>query len=106
MLDAATGLRRAASVGMTCALFIAASVRSATSMIAEARGDCDTAATEYLGAAQEWAAVDNPFEAGSAFLGAARCLARLGRDANAQIPLESARAIFTELTATPWLAAV
>ena len=80
--------------------------RSASAMIAEGRSDCDGAASEYLDVAGEWMALETPFEAALAYLGAARCLIALERDAEARAPIESARELFTNLGAAPSLAAI
>jgi len=83
-------------------LCIAASLAT----LAEADGDADVAAGRYLEAATSWAAYGDPYEEARALVGAGRCLASLGRPADATSSLERATALARALGAEPLLAAI
>ncbi len=72
--------------------------------LAEAAGDLVAAADGYTAAAERWRRFDAVPEQGFALLGQGRCLAGLGRPAEATIALRQAREIFAALEAAPALA--
>ena len=85
---------------------VVVNLRTANAAIAEARGEVAHAGSEYLDLVRSWTAVDLPFEAGLASLGAARCLTAIGDVAGAATALAAARARLEALAAAPALAEV
>ena len=71
---------------------------AARAVIAEARGDHESAAVQYSETAERWQAFGAVFERGHALLGEGRCLLALGRT-GAESPLREARAVFARLDA-------
>ena len=65
----------------------------------EGHGDLELAAELYAEAASRWEEYGHVLERGYALLGAGRCLAQLGRWAEANARLEEARAVFAALHA-------
>jgi hypothetical protein len=72
-------------------------------LLAEARGERETAAAGFADAAARWHGFGVPYEEGHALLGQGRCLAALGRAPEAAAPLAAAREIFARLGARPAL---
>jgi hypothetical protein len=65
----------------------------------EGHGELELAAELYAEAASRWEEYGHVLERGYALLGAGRCLARLGRWADASARLGEARAVFAALHA-------
>jgi tetratricopeptide (TPR) repeat protein len=80
------------------------SMTSARAALAEAEGDHAAALERYDDAAARWGAFPSVLEHGLALAGAGRCLLALGRPAEAAERLESARARYSALGASPLLA--
>jgi tetratricopeptide (TPR) repeat protein len=76
---------------------------AARAVVAEARRRFDEALADYRDAAARWATFTIPLEQGFALLGEGRCLAALGRHAEAGEALAHARSIFEGLGATALL---
>jgi hypothetical protein len=70
-------------------------------VVAEARGRHEEALALYQEAASAWAAFHLPYERGMALYGESRCLAELGRAAEAKERLAEARGAFAGLGAEP-----
>jgi hypothetical protein len=75
----------------------------ARALIAEARGEPDTALYRYLKSAERAAGREEVVDHAFALLGQGRVLNALGRDAEAEEPLGQAREIFARMKATPAL---
>jgi len=73
-------------------------------MLAEARGDTQSAADAYAEAADRWERFGVVPERAFALLGHSRCLLELGRPSEAAPVLREAREIFERLAAAPSLA--
>ncbi len=73
-------------------------------ILTEADGDLESAAASYADAAARWEAFIMVPERAFAMLGQGRCLAELGREAEAEPVLREARRIFEEMGAVPALA--
>jgi len=73
-------------------------------LVAEARGENETAAAGFADAAARWHDFGMPYEEAQALLGQGRCLVVIGRAAEAAAPLGAARDIFAQLGAKPALA--
>ena len=82
------------------------SLRSARAVLAEANGDSPHALVMYEDAAAAWDRWGHSLERAHALFGAGRCLARLGRSAEAGDRFEAAAAVFALLGAEPALAEV
>ena len=76
---------------------------AARSVMAEARGHLDAASALYREAAERWGEYGHVLERAHALLGLGRCLVRLGRSAEAGVPLGEARNVFSQLRARPLL---
>ena len=74
---------------------------AARAALAEARGTPDEALELHAAAAELWASYGHKLELGHALLGQGRCLAVLGRTADAHAALDAARTIFDGLGARP-----
>ncbi len=70
-------------------------------LLCEQRGDCGGAAERFAVAEAQWARLGVPFERAQAALGRGRCLAALGKTAEARAPLDLARDVFAALGAQP-----
>ena len=77
---------------------------AAGAVLAEGRGDLDTAARSYTDAAERWARFGVVPEQALALLGLGRCRLALGRPTEATPVLHRARGIFEGLSASPLLA--
>jgi class 3 adenylate cyclase/tetratricopeptide (TPR) repeat protein len=73
--------------------------RAATAVLAESRGDLESASAEYVDAAAAWQEFGNALEEALAHYGASRCFSGLGRDREAEGHAEQARVIFDRLGA-------
>jgi len=73
--------------------------RAARATLAEAKGDVESASSEYVNAAEAWQEFGNPLEEALAHYGASRCSSGLGRDREATEHAEQARVIFDRLGA-------
>ena len=76
---------------------------SVRALVAEAHGDDEAAAEGFADAAGRWRTFEMPYEEGQALLGMGRCLARLGRRAEAVEALDRARGLLARLKARPAL---
>ena len=74
---------------------------TSSAVIAEAKGELDSAAAGYADAAGRWEAFETPWERAQALLGLGRCLIALGRADEAGSPLTAAREVFVTLRARP-----
>jgi len=81
-------------------------VAAARALLTEATGSPAEALPLHLEAAAAWEAFSMPFEQGHSLFGAGRCLAALGRAAEAREHLEKARSIFGSLGALSLVAEV
>jgi tetratricopeptide (TPR) repeat protein len=77
---------------------------AANAAVAEARGNREAASEAYAEAAERWQRFGVVAERAHALLGLGRCLAGLGRSADAAAALREARRIFEMLKAAPALA--
>ena len=77
---------------------------TADALLAEARGEHESAAADFADAAADWHDFGVPYEEAQALLGQGRCLVALGRAPEAAAPLAAAREIFARLGAKPALA--
>jgi class 3 adenylate cyclase/tetratricopeptide (TPR) repeat protein len=77
---------------------------AARAMVAEAKGETETAAGLFEEAALRWEGMEVVPERAFAYLGQGRCLLGLGRAAQADGPLRQAREVFGRLGAEPALA--
>jgi class 3 adenylate cyclase/tetratricopeptide (TPR) repeat protein len=82
------------------------SVLTGGAVLAEARGQLESAAGLYAEAAMRWAEYGHVLEHGLALLGEGRCLVALNRGQDAASPLTDARAILARLGARPLVAEV
>jgi tetratricopeptide (TPR) repeat protein len=82
------------------------SMLTARGIVAEARGDVDSAIADYGEAADAWAAYGFGLEEARTRTGLARCLVALGRHAEAAPELERARELLEPLGAQPILGEV
>ena len=83
--------------------YMAASRRLASALLHEAEGNLETAAAEFEWAARELEPLATQHHA-HALLGQGRCLVALGRGEQAVAPLDGARDLARQMSATPWLA--
>jgi len=91
--------------GIESVLPIQRNVLAATqALLAERRGEHDTAAAGFANAAACWNAFEMPYEEAQALLGEGRCLMALARAPEAAPVLAAARGIFARLGARPALA--
>jgi class 3 adenylate cyclase/tetratricopeptide (TPR) repeat protein len=74
---------------------------TARAVLAEHHGEHAEAAVLFADAANRWELFGVPWERAQALLGQGRCLLALGRPAEAQAPLQTAREIFASLGANP-----
>jgi hypothetical protein len=82
------------------------SALSARAVLAEMRGELDTAVETFSEAAGRWASYGHPWEEAHARFGAGRCLLALGRPTEALVSLREARDLFGRLGAGPVIAEV
>ena len=75
-------------------------------LVAEQRGQFEEAAEGFRDAAERWARFTTPIEEVHAHVGRARCLLALGRQADAAVPLASARALCERMGAASMLAEI
>jgi hypothetical protein len=80
------------------------SFATANAVIAEGRGDLETAASGYVEAGRGWREYGFALEDGLTHLGAARCLTALGRSEDAAEAAARAREALSKLGAAPGLA--
>jgi tetratricopeptide (TPR) repeat protein len=78
--------------------------RAATAVLAEAKGDLESASAEYAEAAAAWQEFGSALEEALAHYGASHCFSGLGRDREAEEHAEQARAIFDRLGAASMIA--
>jgi hypothetical protein len=78
--------------------------RAAAAVLAEAKGDLESASAEYVDAAAAWQEFGNALEEALAHYGASRCFSGLGQDREAGVHAEQARAIFDRLGASSMIA--
>ncbi len=81
-------------------------VAAANAILAEARGETDDALRQYEAVSSAWESFGHPLEEALALYGAGRCLATLGRGAEAADSFERAQTILTELGAEPTVAEI
>ncbi|HEY7660278.1 MAG TPA: adenylate/guanylate cyclase domain-containing protein [Actinomycetota bacterium] len=82
------------------------SVMTARTLVAEARGSFEEAATGYREVVERWRALGFRLELGLTLTGLGRCLLELGQDHEAVSVLREARQVLEPLRATPSLADV
>jgi len=78
--------------------------RAAKAVLAEAKGDLESASAEYVDSAATWQEFGNALEEALAHYGASRCFSGLGRDRVAEGHAAQARIIFERLGAAPMIA--
>ena len=78
-------------------------IETTQALLAEHGGEHESAAAAYAAAADSWRSLGVPYEQAQAHLGRGRCLAALGRSAEAQTALVSAHDAFAQLGAQPAL---